>query len=197
MNLTLLIDYFDTVFDTHPEPERMFLSHFSPTPAQSTRLQKGEKNQFPHQVSCSQSTYIASFCEWQILCSWSSRNINKLFHSNNKANTPLSYDIPLSWPWSLLWYCIEKCFQVIPPTIQGKHSIDNYFSYSDLVFHTKKTLSLYIIQKKVKVCVVKMLQEGNTYHEVVSFCKVNGVSARTLAIVIHQHVPMLYWPWSI
>jgi len=43
MNLTLLIDYFDIVFDTHPEPERMFLSHFSPTPAQSTRLQKGEK----------------------------------------------------------------------------------------------------------------------------------------------------------
>jgi len=43
MNLTLLIDYFDTVFDTHPEPERMFLSHFSPTPAQSTHFQKGEK----------------------------------------------------------------------------------------------------------------------------------------------------------
>jgi len=43
MNLTLLIDYFDTVFDTPPEPERMFLSHFSPTPTQSTRLQKGEK----------------------------------------------------------------------------------------------------------------------------------------------------------
>ena len=43
MNLTLLIDYFDIIYDTHPEPERMFLSHLSPTPAQSTRLQKGEK----------------------------------------------------------------------------------------------------------------------------------------------------------
>ena len=43
MNLTLLIDYFDTVFVTHPEQERTFVSHFSPTPEQSTRLQKGEK----------------------------------------------------------------------------------------------------------------------------------------------------------
>ena len=43
INLTLLLDYFDTVFVTHPEPERTFSSHYSPPPAQSTRLQKGEK----------------------------------------------------------------------------------------------------------------------------------------------------------
>jgi len=50
------------------------------------------------------------------------------------------------------------------------------------------------MKKKVKLCVTNMLHEGNTYHEVVAFCKVNGVSSRTLAAGIHQHVPMHLWP---
>ena len=50
------------------------------------------------------------------------------------------------------------------------------------------------MKKKVKLCITNMLDEGNTYHEVVAFCKINGVSSKTLAVVIHQHVPMHLWP---
>ena len=194
MNLTLLIDYFVTVFDTHPEPDRTFLSHFSPTPAQSTRLKKGEKTDshikslVPNpRISprfANDKSYVLD--RQEILTSYfikSTRRIHRSLMQSPRPDVGHYLDIALK-------NASKSSRQLSKVNTQFIIIFHIPISY----FTLKRHFSLYIIQKKVKVCVIKMLQEGNTYHEVVSFCKVNGVSSVTLAVVIHQNVPMLYWP---
>jgi len=87
----------------------------------------------------------------------------------------------------------KKCFYSIPSTNKGKYWFYIDFSYCNRICHTNKLIIL-LMKKKVMLCITNMLDEGNTYHEVVAFCKINGGSSRTLAAVIHQHVPIHLWP---